>query len=130
MGATLDEQTIPELRCRIVAGAANNQLAEEERDGAALHARDILYAPDFVINAGGLINVYNELTGDYNQDRALRMTRGIYLNLMRVFEISKNEKMPTYVAAERMAEERIATIKRLGVRHWGRFISNHHPETV
>ncbi len=130
MGATLSDRTIPELRCRIVAGAANNQLAEEERDGAALHARDILYAPDFVINAGGLINVYNELTGDYNQDRALRMTRGIYLNLMRVFEISKNEKLPTYVAADRMAEERIATIKRLGVRHWGRFISNQPPESV
>ena len=91
----------------------------------ALHERDILYAPDFVINAGGLINVYNELTGDYNQERALRMTRGIYLNLMRVFEISKEEKVPTYVAADRMAEERIATIKQLGSRHWGRFINNH-----
>lgn len=129
MGATLSEETIPELRCRIVAGAANNQLAQEERDGKALHERDILYAPDFVINAGGLINVYNELTGDYNQDRALRMTRGIYLNLMRVFEISKSDKIPTYVAADRMAEERIETIKRLGARHWGRFISNHQPET-
>ncbi len=130
MGATLSDETIPGLRCRIVAGAANNQLAEEERDGVALHEREILYAPDFVINAGGLINVYNELTGDYNQDRALRMTRGIYLNLMRVFEISKSEKLPTYVAADRMAEERIATIKRLGVRHWGRFISNSHPEAI
>lgn len=130
MGATLSEKTIPDLRCRIVAGAANNQLAQEERDGLALHERDILYAPDFVINAGGLINVYNELTGDYNQDRALRMTRGIYLNLMRVFEISRNEKVPTYVAADRMAEERIATIKRLGVRHWGRFISDGHAESV
>jgi leucine dehydrogenase len=130
MGATLSESTIPGLRCRIVAGAANNQLAEEERDGLALHEREILYAPDFVINAGGLINVYNELTGDYNQDRALRMTRGIYLNLMRVFEISRQEKVPTYVAADRMAEERIATIKRLGVRHWGRFISNGQPEKL
>jgi len=129
LGATLNDTTIPELRCRIVAGAANNQLADEEADGMALHEREILYAPDFVINAGGLINVYNELTGDYNQDRALRMTRGIYLNLMQVFKISKSEMLPTYVAADRIAEERIATIKRLGARHWGRFISNHHPET-
>lgn len=129
LGASLNDQTIPELRCDIVAGAANNQLANEERDGRALHERQILYAPDFVINAGGLINVYNELTGEYNQERALRMTRGIYLNLMRVFEISRQDAVPTYVAADRMAEERIETIKKLGARHWGRFISNHQPET-
>lgn len=125
LGAGLNQESIPKLRCSIVAGGANNQLHNEEIDGVALHERDILYAPDFVINAGGLINVYNELTGDYNQERALRMTRGIYLNLMRVFQISKEEKVPTYVAADRMAEERIATIKHLGSRHWGRFISNH-----
>lgn len=128
LGAVLDEESIPKLRCSIVAGAANNQLDKAERDGPALHERDILYAPDFVINAGGLINVYNELAGGYNQERALRMTRGIYLNLMRVFEISKTEGIPTYVAADRMAEERIDTIKKLGARHWGRFISNHQPE--
>ena len=125
LGATLNPETIPGLRCEIVAGAANNQLGQMERDGEALHERGILYAPDFVINAGGLINVYNELSGDYNQDRALRMTRGIYLNLMRVFEISKTEGVPTNVAADRMAEERIAKIDRLGSRHWGRFINNH-----
>lgn len=129
LGATLSEESIPQLRCAIVAGAANNQLEEEKRDGIALHERKILYAPDFVINAGGLINVYNELTGNYSQERALRMTRGIYLNLMRVFEISKTDGIPTYVAADRMAEERIATIKSLGARHWGRFIRNHQPET-
>jgi leucine dehydrogenase len=125
LGAGLNEESIPKLRCSIVAGAANNQLHREERDGLALHERGILYAPDFVINAGGLINVYNELTGEYNQERAVRMTRGIYLNLMRVFEISKEEKVPTHVAADRMAEERIMTIKKLGVRHWGRFINSH-----
>ena len=128
LGASLNEATIPNLKCTIVAGAANNQLGDEERDGRALHGRGILYGPDFVINAGGLINVYNELTGDYNQERALRMTRGIYLNMMRVFEISKRDGLPTYVAADRMAEERIATIKKLGARHWGRFIRNHKPE--
>ncbi len=119
LGAVLNPETIPRLRCRIVAGAANNQLADEERDGRALYERGILYAPDFVINAGGLINVYNELTG-YNRERALRMTRGIYLNLMRVFEIAQRDGVPTHVAAHRVAEERIAKIKALGPQHWAR----------
>jgi len=122
MGAILDEESIPKLRCKIVAGAANNQLHRQDRDGVALHEREILYAPDFVINAGGLINVYNELVGGYNRERALRMTRGIYLNLMRVFEISQSEKIPTYVAADRVAEERIEKVSKLGARHWGRRI--------
>ncbi len=126
LGAVLNERSIPELRCKIVAGAANNQLDDERRDGQALHERGILYAPDFVVNAGGLINVYNELSGDYNQERAQRMTRGIYINLMRVFEISKEKEVPTFVAADHLAEERIATIKKLGSRHWGRFIGNHN----
>ena len=123
LGAVLNEASIPELRCSIVAGAANNQLHKQSRDGKALHDRNILYAPDFVLNAGGLINVYNELSGDYNREKALRMTRGIYLNLMRVFEISKSEGVPTNVAANRVAEERIRKVKGLGSRYWGRFIT-------
>ncbi len=122
LGAILNPDTIDKLRCAIIAGGANNQLLDEDRDGQALYERGILYAPDFVINAGGLINVYNELGGGYNRERALRMTRGIYLNLMRVFQISKEEGIPTSVAADRLAEERIATITKLGSRHWGRFI--------
>ena len=129
MGAILDEETIPKLRCDIVAGAANNQLANEKRDGRELHQRGILYAPDFVINAGGLINVYNELGGEYNRERALRMTRGIYLNLARVFQISKKDGVATYLAADRLAEERIETIRKLGSRHWGRFIEDGSPRT-
>ena len=118
MGAVLNETTIPNLRCKVVAGASNNQLADEKRDGAALHARGILYAPDFLINAGGLINVYHELTG-YNRERAMRAARGIYGNMIRVFEIAKAESIPTYHAADRMAEERIATMKRIRPQHWG-----------
>ncbi len=125
LGAILNQQSIPRLRCQIVAGAANNQLDDEDRDGQALDGRGILYAPDFVINAGGLINVYNEITGDYHQERALRMTRGIYLNLMRVFEIAQNESIPTHEAADQMAEERIANVQKLPARHWGRFLANH-----
>jgi leucine dehydrogenase len=123
LGAVLNDETIPRLRCRVVAGAANNQLENQERHSRELERRGILYAPDFVINAGGLINVYNALTGEYNQERALRMTRGIYLNLMRVFEISKRDGIPTSLAADRVAEERIANIKKLRPRHWGRFIA-------
>ncbi len=122
LGASINQASIPKLRCRVVAGAANNQLDNEDQDGHALHEKGILYAPDFVINAGGLINVYNELGGSYNRERALRMTRSIYLNLMRVFEISKDEGVPTYEAADQVAEERIENIKKLGVRNWGRMI--------
>jgi leucine dehydrogenase len=122
LGAVLNDDTIPRLKCRIIAGAANNQLHDGDRHGRELNERGILYAPDFVINAGGLINVYNELTGNYNQERALRMTRGIYLNLMRVFEIAKRDGVSTAVAGDRVAEERISKIKAIGVRHWGRMI--------
>lgn len=130
LGAVLNHQSIPRLRCAIVAGAANNQLADEERDGKALFERGILYAPDFMINAGGLINVYNELGGEYNRERALRMTRTIYLNLMRAFEVSQSEHVPTNVAADRVAEERITTINKLGARHWGRFITHQAPDAA
>jgi leucine dehydrogenase len=119
LGAILNERTIPTLRCRIVAGAANNQLEDEERDGRALHERGILYAPDFVGNAGGLINVYDELTG-YNRDRAMHMARGIYANMLRVFEISRAESIPSYRAADRLAEDRIHRIQRMRAQHWGR----------
>lgn len=121
LGAVLNDSSIPALRCKVVAGAANNQLEDETRHGQALHDRGILYAPDFVINAGGLINVYNELTG-YNRERAMRMTRGIFLNMMRVFQISRDQSVPTYVAADRVAEERIDKIKSMRAQHWGRTI--------
>jgi len=121
LGSVLNDETIPRLRCEVVAGAANNQLAEE-RHAKALADRGILYAPDFVINAGGLINVYNELTGDYNQERALRMTRSIYLNMMRVFEIAEQAGITTADAADALAEERIANVRALGTRQWGRLI--------
>jgi leucine dehydrogenase len=121
LGSVLNQRTIPALRCRIVAGAANNQLADEERDGPALHERGILYAPDFVGNAGGLINVYNELTG-YNRDRAMQMARGIHANMARVFQISRAESIPTYRAADRVAEERIRRIQGMRAQHWTRAI--------
>ena len=119
LGAVLNERTIPALRCKIVAGAANNQLADEDRDGQALHDRGILYAPDFVGNAGGLINVYNEL-GGYDRERAMHMARGIHANMIRVFELSRAESLPSSRAAERVAEERIRSIQGMRAQHWAR----------
>ncbi|MCT2537501.1 branched-chain amino acid dehydrogenase [Aquibacillus koreensis] len=110
LGATLNDDTIPQLKAKIVAGAANNQL-KEKKHGDLLHEKGILYAPDFVINAGGVINIADELIG-YNQERALKRVETIYDNLSRVFEIATRDNIPTYVAADRMAEERIESVKQ------------------
>ncbi len=126
LGAVINDDSIPRLRCRIVAGAANNQL-KEDRHGQELHDRGILYAPDYVINAGGLINVYNELVG-YNREVAMRMARGIFANMARLFAISRTQSIPTYLAADRLAEERIARMKGLGGQHWVRTIKRHAAE--
>jgi leucine dehydrogenase len=111
LGAILNDETIPRLKCKVVAGGANNQLAED-RHGDELQRRGILYAPDYVINAGGLTNVYCELEG-YNRERALRMTRGIFYNLRRVFDIARQVGIATYRAADRLAEERIALLQKI-----------------
>lgn len=106
LGATINDETVPKLRCKIVAGGANNQLAEEKKHGLMLIEKGILYAPDFVINGGGLINVANELEG-YNQERALAQAEGIYDLMLKIFNIAKTENIPTYKAANRYAEQRL-----------------------
>jgi leucine dehydrogenase len=111
LGATINDRTIPVLRAKIVAGAANNVLAEE-RHGEMLHERGILYAPDYVINAGGLINVYGELHG-WTAERAMRKAGDIYLTLLRIFELSESEGVATYLGADRIAEERIAAVGKI-----------------
>jgi len=110
LGAVINDKTIPMLKAQIVAGAANNQLAED-RHGDMLEERGILYAPDFVINAGGVINVADELEG-YNRERAMKKVELIYDNMQRVFEIAERDGVPTHVAAEKMAEERIQMMSR------------------
>lgn len=105
LGAIVNDGTLRRLRCSIVAGAANNQL-EEDRHGDALDAKGILYAPDYVINAGGLINVYGELVG-YGIETAKEKARGIYGTLLSIYDIAEEEGMPTYRAADRLARERI-----------------------
>jgi leucine dehydrogenase len=118
LGGILNDTTIPQLRVEIVAGAANNQLLED-RHGDELQARGILYAPDYVVNAGGVINVYSELTG-WSRDRALRKADEIYETVLSVFGIAKRDGIPTYLAADRVAEQRIAAVRAM-VRQWPQY---------
>ena len=117
LGGTVNENTLPRLKCQVICGAANNQLANEEI-GDEVNRRGILYAPDYAVNAGGLMNVSLEIDG-YNRERAMRMLRTIYFNLGRIFEIAQRDNIPTYKAADRMAEERIASIGKLRLPHLG-----------
>ncbi len=111
LGAVLNDETIPQLKAKVIAGSANNQL-KENRHGDMLHEKGIVYAPDYVINAGGVINVADELHG-YNRERAFKKIEQIYDNIQRVFEISKRDNIPSYLAADRMAEERIESIGKI-----------------
>ena len=106
-GATLNDDTIPRLGCRVIAGCANNQLAEPHH-GQALRERGILYAPDYVINAGGIINVSRELLpGGYDEAAAMEKIEGIRDNLAQVYEIARTEGVPTHEAARLLAERRL-----------------------
>lgn len=111
LGGVLNDETIPELRCAAVGGAANNQLLTEAH-GKLLNDAGILYAPDFIINAGGVINVADELRG-YDPERAAAQVERIFHNLRRVFQTSKLEKITTAQAANRIAEERIRQVGRI-----------------
>lgn len=110
LGATINDDTIKQLKAKVIAGAANNQL-KETRHGDQIHEMGIVYAPDYVINAGGVINVADELYG-YNAERALKKVEGIYGNIERVLEISQRDGIPAYLAADRLAEERIERMRR------------------
>jgi leucine dehydrogenase len=111
LGATINDETIPQLKVDIVAGAANNQL-EDARHGEELHRRGILYAPDYVINAGGVINVYGEVKG-WLPDQSMRKAGEIFSTLVRLFELAREEAIPTYRAADRLAEERIEAVGKV-----------------
>ena len=113
LGGVLNSHTIPRLTCRIVAGGANNQLLTEA-DGEELHRRGILYAPDYVVNAGGIINVSAEVGMTYNPELAREKTERIYEIMERVIHTSKREEIPTFMAADRLAEDRLASVR--GVR--------------
>ncbi|MDP1419301.1 branched-chain amino acid dehydrogenase [Peribacillus simplex] len=109
LGAVINDHTINQIRAKVIAGAANNQLKETVH-GDQIHEKGIIYAPDYVINAGGVINVADELLG-YNRERALKKVETVYDTIERVIEIAKRDQIPTYKAADRMAEERIARMR-------------------
>jgi leucine dehydrogenase len=115
LGAVINDDTLPRLKVEIIAGGANNQLAED-RHGDELERRGILYAPDYVINGGGVINVYGELHR-WPVERAKKKAGEIYETLLRIFEMAKREKIPTYQAADRLAQQRIAAVGGLD-RMW------------
>lgn len=109
LGGVLNDDTIPRLRCAVVAGAANNQLLDEERHPEMLRAHDILYAPDYVINAGGIINVGCELRpGGYDVEYASERVHGIPGTLAGVFERARSEGITTFAAAQELAEAALA----------------------
>ena len=117
LGGTVNEETLKRLKCKVICGAANNQLASNEI-GDEVSRRGLFYAPDYAVNAGGVMNISLEIDG-YNRERAMRMMRTIYQNVSRIFEIAKRDKIPTYLAADRLAEERISTIGKLRLPHLG-----------
>jgi leucine dehydrogenase len=112
LGAVVNDKTIEMFRCRIIAGAANNQLDDELRHGRMLMEKNILYAPDYAINSGGLINVENELEG-YIRERACAQAEGIYDIIKSIIRLSREEGIPTNAASNRIAEMRIKRVGRL-----------------
>jgi leucine dehydrogenase len=115
LGAVINDETLPRLKVEVIAGGANNQLAQD-RHGDELEKRRVLYAPDYVINGGGVINVYGELH-QWPVERAQKKAGEIYETLLRIFEIAKQERIPTYRAADRLAEQRIGAVAGLD-RMW------------
>ena len=110
LGATINNETISRLRCAIIAGAANNQLEDEVRHGYMLLDRSITYAPDFLINAGGLINVYHEYLGHYSRERVIQQTEKIYDTCLNILEFADRSRVSTQEAAITLAENRINEI--------------------
>lgn len=104
LGGIINDKTIPELNCSIVAGSANNQLLESKH-GVMLHRNHILYAPDYIINAGGLANIYCEVEGIYSEERARELTLKIAKSLINIYETAAISGRPTNVVADMMARD-------------------------
>tara|TARA_B100000787_G_scaffold30665_2_gene20547 strand:+ start:6807 stop:7907 length:1101 start_codon:yes stop_codon:yes gene_type:complete len=111
LGATINDNTIHKLKAKVIAGAANNQLADEVKHGKLLMEKGIAYAPDFLINAGGIINVYGELEG-YTKEESLKKTENIYNTTLEIFKLSEKENITTHRAAFNIAQNRIDNRKK------------------
>jgi leucine dehydrogenase len=116
MGATVNKETLEQLSCGIICGAANNQLAVEVEDGQRVLDKGILYAPDYLVNAGGIINCYWEIVG-YNRQASLAQAEMIYDTTRKIYSASKENGIPTYLAANQMAEQRIQSIANIKTRY-------------
>jgi leucine dehydrogenase len=112
LGAVLNSSTIPWIQASIIAGAANNQLEDEQTHSRMLKTKGILYCPDYVINGGGLINVYNEMLGS-DEAQTLKQLNNIYDTLMEIFIKAKEEEITTHEASKRLAEERIMRAREI-----------------
>jgi leucine dehydrogenase len=112
----VNNDTLSQLTCSIICGAANNLLAEEQIHGLAVKEKGILYAPDYLVNAGGIINCYWEIIG-YSREAALSQAEKIYDTAIQIFDKSELENIPTYLAANRLAEERIQAIGRINKKY-------------
>jgi len=110
LGGALNDDTIPQIKAPIIAGSANNVLLDEEAHGQMIMDRGIIYCPDFVINAGGLLNVYHEMHG-YNRERVMADCRRIFHRLLDILDIAEKEGIPSQQAAKVFAEQRIQTIR-------------------
>ena len=106
LGATINNDTINHLKCSIVAGAANNQLKDENIHGYELMKRGVIYAPDYLINAGGVMNCYAEVH-DISSEKVMEMAEDIYNTTTQILNLSKEQNIPTFLAANRIAEERL-----------------------
>lgn len=116
LGATVNSDTIPMLKCPIIAGAANNQLAVEKEHGRQLINKGIIYAPDFLINAGGLINVAAEADGSYNREKVTKDVEKIYGRILDIFTLSETDNITTQEAAMKIAQKRIDDIANVKSR--------------
>ncbi|MCB0504642.1 MAG: Glu/Leu/Phe/Val dehydrogenase [Cyclobacteriaceae bacterium] len=113
LGATINDETIKRLKAKVIAGGANNQLKDEKRHGYMLLDYGITYAPDFLINAGGLINVGSEYYGNYSRERSMAQTEGIYDTCMKIYNLADSDGISTQEAAIKIAEQRIEAIGKV-----------------
>lgn len=110
LGAIINDDTLSRLKCKIICGSANNQL-KDEKHGKILEQNGMVYAPDYIANAGGTIYDTDRLgVGGVSHERGEEKVSRIYVNMERVFEVADRDKIPTYLAADRVAEERIRKI--------------------
>ncbi|MCL2861651.1 MAG: leucine dehydrogenase [Firmicutes bacterium] len=117
-GGGINEKTIKDLKCKIVAPAANNVLLDIPKDGKSLHEKGIVYAPDYVSNSGGVINVFEELNPNgYNRESAVRQIDLIYDRTLEILKKSKETNTPASAVADKMAEDRIEAVKNVHRLH-------------